>query len=160
MIASSGILVILYKCIVLLASDTLPIFVLRLLAAILPSLPPAESDQQLATAIEELSDFFPSPPTKVASQDGVSTIEFFFALADYVLPLKKQEFVHSWIASLPPLPASGWSAYGNRVAWEALHLLRQLYSGHPVTSNEGKWGRPESPSGSPSAILCPAVPRT
>ena len=73
MISSSGILTILYKCIVLLAADTLPIFILRLLASILPALPPAESDQHLATAIQELGDFL--QPQKTGDSPSV----FFFS---------------------------------------------------------------------------------
>ena len=89
----------------------------------------------------------------------MSTIEFLFGLADYVIPLKKQEPGTSWMAALPPLPASGWSAYGNRLAWEALHLLRQLYSGQPVyaalsSQRPSPAGGTESPS-----VSAPPSPR-
>ena len=52
-----------------------------------------------------------------------------FALANFIIPLGHPQ--------RPPAksgPSPGHSPYGNRMAWEALHLLRQLYNSLGVTA--------------------------
>lgn len=61
----------------------------------------------------------------------LSTVEFLFGLADCVVPLGSARAADLALGPAPPAARRAASPYGNRLAWEALHLLRQLYAASP-----------------------------